>query len=106
MSLKQKAVVIPSSGIGDALMMMIASEHLRKAGIAVTTIYPKLLELQEWFPEHVFVEAKDFSRDEWVIVQNNNLPHINVLKNTCRNHLSILYPTYSYNKHGAITPLR
>jgi hypothetical protein len=106
MRLKNKrAVVIPSTGIGDALMMMIASEHLRKAGFEVTTIYPRLRELQDWFPGHTFQERDHFSPDEWIIAQNNNLPHITLLKQSYRDHLSIFYPTYSYNKHGFITVL-
>ena len=106
MQIKSKKVaIIPSKGIGDALMMMIASEHLKKAGCTVTTVYPKLRELQDWFPGHTFEARETFSSDEWIIAQNNNLPHIDLLKERYRSHLSIFYPTYSYSKHGFITPL-
>ena len=101
----KKAAIIPSKGIGDALMMMITSEHLRKAGYTVTTVYPKLGELKNWFPGHTFEAREEFSSDEWIVAQNNNLPSIDLLKNKYRSHLSIFYPTYSYNKHGFITPL-
>ena len=100
------AAVIPSTGIGDALLMMVASHTLFKKGYEVITYHPKLQELQEWFACHQFKPT--FSLDELqscdlVILQNNNAERVSELLEA-RNkgtlpHLSIFYPTYKEGKH-------
>jgi len=99
----KKAVVFPARGIGDALLMMIASERLRKEGYEVTTVHPKLLELQRWFPEHRLAKKWTFSDDEWIIVENDNSERVRLLKTAYRSSLSVLYPTYSFRKHGLLS---
>lgn len=101
----KRAVVLPCRGIGDALLMMIVSERLRREGLEVTTIHPALVELQSWFPGHRFAKDWDFSPDDWVIVENDNSDRIESLKKQFRRNLTIFYPTYSFQKHGLLSPL-
>lgn len=96
------AAVIPSKGIGDALLMMIASHHLLKAGYHVITYHPQLPELQRWFPEHHFEKypPEDLSHFDFVIFENDNSPRIQKLPQG-----SIFYPTYNALKHGPLSQL-
>ncbi len=97
-----KAAVEPSRGIGDALLMMVASHQLLKAGYEVTTFHPHLGQLQRWFPGHRF-SSEPLSNPasfDLVILENDNSPRIKKGEN-----VSVFYPTYSPAKHGALSPL-
>lgn len=60
MKKSKTAAVLPSKGIGDALLMMIASHQLLLQGFEVTTFHEKLFELQTWFKEgHRFAKRPD-----------------------------------------------
>jgi len=101
----RKVKVLPCKGIGDALLMLIAAERLHSAGYDVTTVHPKLPELQNWFPHLKFGTEWLFSEDEWIVVENDNSPRVNNLKKEQRDRLSIFYPTYRAGKHGPLSPL-
>ena len=113
--IKSRAAVIPASGLGDALIMMVASERLRREGYEVTTFQPHLHELSEWFTGHQFETlppADDLgatlSQFELVILQNDNSPTAKMIIDLHRRgtipRLSTLYHEYSYSKHGALGP--
>ena len=77
--ISKKSLVITSKGLGDGLMMMIASERLRKHGYQVTTMNDHLHGLSNWFPGHEFIkelnpleESSFFSSFDLVILQNDN----------------------------------
>ena len=102
----KRAAVIPSTGIGDALLMMVASHTLLKKGYEVTTYHPKLSEMQEWFVEHRFkptFSLGDLEACDLIICQNNNservLELIAAREQGSLKHLSIFYPTYKKGKH-------
>lgn len=110
----QTAAVIPAKGIGDALLMMIASHQLCKAGYQVTTFHPKLRELQLWFKDHIFESEPSldkfesfFSSFDLIIAENDNSPKIKTLINLAQfdkiKNLSIFYPTYLANKHSSLS---
>ncbi|MBI2743685.1 MAG: hypothetical protein HYX48_07190 [Chlamydiales bacterium] len=106
----RSALVLPSRGIGDGLLMMIASQALYLAGYRVTTVHPALLELKEWFPNHNFAKEIPSSLEEWdlIIAENDNSPKIQNLKSErekSRLPISIFYPTYLEKKHGALHAL-
>lgn len=101
----RKVKILPCKGIGDALLMLIAAERLYSAGYEVTTIHPKLQELQSWFPHLKFGSEWTFSDDEWIIVENDNSPRVNALKKEQRHRISVFYPTYLASKHGPLSPL-
>lgn len=105
------AAVLPALGIGDALLMMIGSHHLLKAGYTVTTFHDHLPELASWFPNQSF--EKSLSKDnlierlahfDLIVAENDNSARIKTLIAAFQQgklqQLSIFYPTYSLAKHG------
>ncbi len=104
------AAVLPALGIGDALLMMIASHHLSLAGYRVTTFHDNLPELSSWFPNQSFEKtATDLTPFDLIVAENDNSPRIKELilarESGKLKALSIFYPTYSLQKHGPTTPL-
>lgn len=106
----QTAAVLPALGIGDALLMMIASHQLKKEGYRVTTFHDALPQLSSWFPGHDF--QKTSSSKEWIktlksfdliLVENDNSLKINQLLDNFRSRLSLFYPTYSSRKHSPLS---
>lgn len=101
----KKAVVVPSKTIGDALILMIASNHLKKAGFDVTIMHDKIIELKNWFPKYHFEKySDDFSEYDQIIYQHDNTKsiYINELKKKYTPKFSIFYFTYKKSKHGAL----
>jgi hypothetical protein len=96
--------ILPCRGIGDGLLMMIAAEQLRQGGHEVMVVHPRLPELRDWFPHHQFTAEHFFSEDEWIVAENDNTDRIALLKMSYRSNLTIFYPTYSFRKHGPLTP--
>ncbi|HPE84840.1 MAG: hypothetical protein KDK44_00420 [Chlamydiia bacterium] len=105
-----KAAVIPASGIGDGLMMMIASHRLQMQGYAVTTYHSKLPELADWFSTHrIECNYEDLSDFDLIILQNDNSAKAKELIRLFRAgdlpNLSVFYPTFEPQKHGEPTSL-
>ncbi len=106
-----RAAVFPSRGIGDALLMMIASHQLKEKGYFVTTYHDFLPELLPWFPGHEIhpTYAKNLSETldscDLIIAENDNSSRIKQLIETCRERLSIFYPTYLGTKHAPLSSL-
>lgn len=112
---KPHAAIFPASGIGDALIMMVASERLRKEGYLVTTFQHHLDQLPSWFPDHCFQTppaleelGEVLSDYDLVIVQNDNSLQARKLTDLYRRgviaKLSVFYYEYSYQKHGPLSP--
>lgn len=104
------AAVLPALGIGDALLMMIASCQLKAKGFQVITYHHALPELSPWFPGYDLRSLPDPFIDELgsfdlILVENDNTPKIKYLLNAFRPRLSIFYPTYSAQKHASLSPL-
>jgi ADP-heptose:LPS heptosyltransferase len=102
--------VIPAAGIGDGLLMLIASENLRQRGYQVTTFHPLLAQMQRWFPGHAFASlpAREtfstyFSSYDLVIAENDNGPNIQCLRSLAQ--LSLFYPTYEPHRHPPLSAL-
>jgi heptosyltransferase III len=112
----KKAYVFPAKGIGDALLMMIASHHLFLSGYEVTTFHSSLPELQTWFPGHRFsAENRDdlsvsfLASADLIIIENDNSPFYKKIIELRNQHtlfpISIFYPSYCASKHGLLSPL-
>lgn len=102
--------VLPAAGIGDALLMMIASHQLRSHGCRVTTFHNALPELSTWFPGHDLKKLPEnliaaLESYDLILVENDNSPKIKQLIANYRWRLSIFYPTYRADKHGPLAPL-
>ncbi|MBS0651436.1 MAG: hypothetical protein JSR93_09770 [Verrucomicrobia bacterium] len=107
------AAVLPALGIGDAILMMIASHRLHLSGFQVTTFHDSLPELSSWFPHQNF-EKNPSDEDlinrlnpfDLIIAENDNSPRIKKLiaafRGQSSERLSIFYPTYSQAKHGLL----
>lgn len=110
-----RVAVLPAIGIGDALLMMIASHQLHLAGCTVTTFHSALPELSSWFPDHHFepppsrdILIETLSSFDKIIIENDNSPTISLLRSawdhTSGPKLSIFYPSYSPSKHAPLSP--
>ncbi len=98
------AAVLPALGIGDALLMMIASHQLKGAGYQVTTFHPALPELSSWFPGHELRPCiQELTPFDLIVVENDNSPKIKQWIETLRPRLSIFYPTYLSSKHSPLS---
>ncbi len=98
-----KALIIPAKGIGDALLMMIASHRLLQEGYQVYTQHQGLEELKEWFPDHKF--SHEENTYDLVIVENDNSSKIGEFRKKFGEKLSIFYPTYNPQKHPPLSSL-
>lgn len=110
-----KASVLPAQGIGDALLMLIASYSLQEAGFEVTTYQPLLSELEPWLRNKNFFTLPSLEEleshlgaDEIVILQNDNsekAKHLITLRSEGKlPNLAVFYPTYKAEKHGPLSP--
>jgi heptosyltransferase III len=106
----QTAAVLPALGIGDALLMMIASHQLKKGGYRVTVFHDALPQLSCWFPGHDLRMLP--SQEELIetlnpfgliLVENDNSSKMKRLIDAYRARLSIFYPTYSATKHAPLS---
>jgi len=111
-----KVAIIPSDGIGDALMMMVASHRLYCQGYEVTTFSSALIQLQPWFPPHSFknrprLEALEHTLKDFdlIIFQHENSPFAAALLSLYHDSklkaLSVFYAKYEEHKHFPLTPL-
>jgi heptosyltransferase-3 len=106
----QTAAILPALGIGDALLMMIASHQLKQEGYRVTTFHDCLPELSSWLPGHDLKSfppletlIKTLDPFDLILVENDNSPKIKLLLEAFRPRLSIFYPTYSAIKHAPLS---
>jgi len=103
------AAVLPAHGIGDALLMMIASHQLYLSGFEVTTYHDALPELRSWFPnQRIQPLPKDqeishlLGHYDLIVAENDNSQKIQQLLKHCRSRLSLFYPTYLATKHAPL----
>ena len=112
-----KAAVICSQGIGDGLLMMVASHRLFSRGYRVTTYQNALHQLSKWFPDHQFKKRSSLedldklnqllSPYDLIILQNDNSPLsksiIELYKQGKLHNLSVFYSSYEKGKHAPLT---
>ena len=102
-----KAAVICSKGMGDGLMMMVASHRLKLEGYDVTTFQDSLGELEDWFPGHHFAKRSTIGSLEafdLIVLQNDNTPFSFNLIEKYRDKIYIFYASYEEGKHWALNP--
>ena len=101
-----QAAVIPSKGIGDGLIMMVASYQFKREGYQVTTFHDTLGELEEWFPGQCFAKRSSLCRLELfdrIVFQNENTPFARALISRYRRTIHVLYASYERDKHFPFT---
>jgi len=100
--------VVPADGIGDSLIMLIASHHLRKLGHEVTLFHRQLPLLGRWLEKGEYLPALQepqrlLSFDAALIQHDNSLRAQQIVSLRKRAFpLFIFYPTYRTSKHGPI----
>ena len=100
--------ILPASGIGDALLMMIAAHQFKQAGHAVTIYHNHLPQLQSWFPGHdirVVSDEHALSSHQLIVAENDNSPKMKELIRLYRPILSLFYPSYKIGKHPPLGDL-
>jgi heptosyltransferase III len=108
--------VIPSIGIGDGLIMMVASHRLHCQNYIVTTFSEPMMQLQRWFEHHLFAKRpsledleQTLSSFDLIVLQNDNSPFSQKIRSLYQEDklkaLSIFYPSYEAHKHPPLTPL-
>lgn len=111
-----KVAIIPSIGIGDALMMMVASHRFYSQNYTSVTFSKPLIELEGWFPGHKFhprpsIEDLEEVLKEYdlIIFQHENSPFAKALLTLYHSNklkaLSVFYAIYEEHKHFPLTPL-
>ena len=111
-----KAAVICSQGMGDALLMMVASHCLFLKGYTVTTYQDTIHQLHSWFPGHHFQKCptlnaleKELSSHDMIILQNDNGSLSNAIIDLYKlgklPNLSVFYSSYEEGKHACLTLL-
>ena len=101
-----KAAVVCSKGMGDGLMMMVASHRLYLEGYSVTTFQDKIGELKSWFPNHNFEKRSTIeSLDDFdfILLQNDNTPFSYDLIKRYRDKIHLFYASYEKKKHHPLT---
>ncbi|MEM8727550.1 MAG: glycosyltransferase family 9 protein [Chlamydiota bacterium] len=102
-----KAAVICSEGIGDGLMMMVASHRLKLEGYEVTTFQDTLGNLRDWFSDHSFAERSTIQTldgFDFILLQNDNTPFSFDLIRRYREKIRVFYASYEAGKHHPPTP--
>ena len=113
--MSSKVAVLPANGLGDALLMMIASHQLLLSGYQVVTFHNGFDQLATWFANQRFAQPppsplliETLSTFDIIIFQNDNSLLLHQLhsafggKNPVK--LSIFYPSYLPSKHPALLP--
>jgi len=102
-----KAAVICSKGLGDGLMMMVASYNLLLKGYSVTTFQDSLHQLQSYFPNQYFAKKEiitSLDKYDLIILQNDNSPFAFDLIKRYRDKIHTLYANYEKDKHPPLDP--
>lgn len=106
-----KFAVIPASGIGDGLIMLIASHHLRKLGHDVTTFHSHLPGFGRWLEKGSYLPVPTNIEDELsnydaVLLQHDNSDFAKqiVFQRKTGRRIFVFYPSYRHSKHGPLFP--
>jgi heptosyltransferase III len=105
----KKLAVVSAAGIGDALVLLIASHHLRKMGCEVTTFnrhlpgFGRWLEKGEYLPPPADWRQALASFDA-VLLQHDNTEKAREIVSLRKSGLPVyvFYTNYRFSKHGAL----
>ena len=103
----KKFAVVCASGVGDALLMQIAANHLRNLGIDVVTFAcPPMKDLADWFPGFTFLDQpkveeieKQFDSFDGIILQHDNSEKSKLIHALAK-PVYTLYGSHFLPKHG------
>ena len=107
-----RAAVVPSVGIGDGLMMLVAAHRLFEYGYKVTLFQDNLSELQEWFPYCKFAKQAPLTNNieslcayDLIVFQHSNgaLAQILASKKSTLPPVATFYPLYDPRRHPSLS---
>ncbi len=104
----KKIAVISAQGMGDSLIMHMASHNLQQLGYQVVTFSSHLKHFGKWLSPQSFAKppSPDFSFQDFdlVILQHDNSPRSKKIKET---HPKVygFYGSHQIKKHGPLSPL-
>ncbi|MEN9343845.1 MAG: hypothetical protein RLZZ453_632 [Chlamydiota bacterium] len=99
-----RAALIPSEGIGDALLMLAAAPLILSKGYQLTCYHDRIGSIAPWFASVQFAKKPELAKSDLIIAQNDNSPFIKDLICHNRSNVSIFYPTYTPSKHAPLDP--
>lgn len=108
-----KAIVIPSKGLGDALIMMISAFYCFNQGLKVTVYHDILVQLKALFPYATICPRAELNlsaekqENPWILLQYGNTPGDFSLSQKLRKlgiKTSIIYGEFNHVKHPPFTP--
>lgn len=109
---KLKAAIIPSTGIGDAVIFLQAAQALKEKGYQVSLYHPTIKNLDLYFPSFSMLpripSLKNilFSYD-LILAQYDDSKETKDILSIKKKHPNfyLFYPSYKKDKHGPLTPL-
>lgn len=111
----EKVAVFCGDGLGDSLIMMIASHAYQKLGYPVTTFTNSLSSFGTWFEGFEFVEKpllpfceKMLQPFDWVLLHHENSPRARAIFSLREKpsfpRVISFYNNYRFSKHAPLTP--
>lgn len=102
--------ILPSSGIGDALLFLILAHALAEQNEDVVLVHPIISELENWIARPIryapTLSLDEIAQYDLILVENDNSPLCRSLKSMRKNQqlrdCRFLYPTYRREKHGPL----
>ncbi|OGN55576.1 MAG: hypothetical protein A2796_04395 [Chlamydiae bacterium RIFCSPHIGHO2_01_FULL_44_39] len=94
-----KLTIVPSSGLGDAVIMILASHHLQKAGFDVTTVTRH--RFGKWTEGLKF--ADEIPETNAIFLQHGNDSRSQLIKRS-QTPVYTFYGAYQESKHGPWHP--
>ena len=99
---KNRAAVISRQGLGDGLMMMIASYHLKLSEYEVTFYHRLFHELKDFFSGYTFkdlpLEISEFSGFDLIIIEHYECDLIKELirqRDKMKGKVHVIYPSFN-----------
>jgi heptosyltransferase-3 len=100
--------LIPASGIGDGLIMLIAAYYLQNIGHKVTVHHCHIAGFGRWLKEGDYLpplaDWRPLLRYDAVLLQYDNTERARSIASLRKDGMPvyIFYPTYQYSKHGPL----
>lgn len=106
-----KAAILPSIGIGDAVIFLQAAEALKEKGYEVTVIHSSINTLSSIMPSYSIIPRSNSVKDDLlfydlVIAQYDDSEETKGFLSLRKKHpkFYVFYPVYKKDKHGPLKP--
>lgn len=100
----KKIAVVTASGMGDGLIMHIASHNLAQKGFQVTTFNDHLPGFGQWLNGYTLSKNPMEESFDAILLQHDNSPKAQAIK-ALNKPVYTLYGSHKVSKHGPLTDL-